>query len=309
MRRIVVGMFALWWLVAPVGLADDLELSEAEVAEQRARLASLGLERMFERQQRLTRVSSQVRYRGAALCEPRWSRVLGIVAASAAEIPAVYRETAYQRYGIDDLVKVIWVLPGYPAADAGLEAGDTILEIDGREIHLAAALERRRAEDLPIATLLRIERDGEIRDLQVESRIGCFRPAEVKIMDNIDAYSEGERIVVYSGLLRFLESDDELAVILGHELAHGLLDAGLDPAAAEREADRVGLYLAALAGYDVAVARGLSERFIREFPLALEARTGHTHLSSPERALALEATTSEIQAKLDRGEPLEPELR
>jgi predicted Zn-dependent protease len=128
-------------------------------------------------------------------------------------------------------------------------------------------------------------------------------------MDNIDAYSEGERIVVYSGLLRFLESDDELAVILGHELAHGLLDAGLDPAAAEREADRVGLYLAALAGYDVAVARGLSERFIREFPLALEARTGHTHLSSPERALALEATTSEIQAKLDRGEPLEPELR
>jgi membrane-associated protease RseP (regulator of RpoE activity) len=302
-------MFALWWLAAPVASADDLELSDAEVAAQRARLASLGLELMLERQKRLTRVSSEIRYRGAALCEQQRSRVLGIVAASAAEIPAAYRETAYQRYGIDDLVKVLWVLPGYPAADAGLQQGDTILEVDGRETHSATALEQHRVEDSPKPTALKVERDGEILDLQLETRIGCFRPAEVEILDNIDAYSEGERIVVYSGLLRFLESDDELAVILGHELAHALLDDGLDPAAVEREADTLGLYLAALAGYDIAVARDLSHRFIREFPLALETRTGHTHLSSPERALALEITTLEIQRKLDRGEPLGPEAQ
>jgi hypothetical protein len=302
-------MFALWWLTASVATAADLELSDEEVAVQRARLASLGLELMLERQKRLTRVSSEIRYRGAALCENRQSRVLGIVAASAPEIPSAYRDTAYRRYGIDDLVKVLWVLPGYPAADAGLLEGDTILEIDGREAHFAAALEQRGAEGMPNTTVLKIERDGEIRDLRLETRIGCFRPAEVKIMDNIDAYSEGERTVVYSGLLRFLESDDELAVILGHELAHALLDEGLDPVVAEREADALGLYLAALAGFDVAVARDLSQRFIREFPLALETRTGHTHLSSPERALALEAATREIQGKLDRGEPLEPEVQ
>ncbi len=302
-------MFALWWLAAPVASAGDLALSDAEVAAQRARLAALGLERMLERQQRLTRVSADLRYRGAALCEEQQSRVLGIVAASATEIPKAYRETAYQRYGIDDLVKVLWVLPGYPAADAGLQAGDTILEIDGRETHSASALEQRSAKGLPDTTALKIERDGRIRDLQLETRIGCFRPATVEILDTIDAYSEAERIVVYSGLLRFLESDDELAVILGHELAHALLDDGLVPADAEREADALGLYLAARAGYDISVARGLSHRFIREFPLALETRTGHTHLSSPERSLALETTTSEIQRKLDRGEPLEPETR
>ena len=201
------------------------------------------------------------------------------------------------------------MLPGYPAADADLRAGDTILEIDGRETHFAAALEQRSAGDLPNTTALKIERAGEVRDLQLETRIGCFQPAKVKILDNIDAYTEGEQIVVYSGLLRFLESDDELAVILGHELAHALLDDGLDPAAAEREADAVGLYLAARAGYDISVARGLSQRFVREFPLALEARTGHTHLRSPERSLALEATTREIQRKLVHGEPLEPEIK
>ncbi len=64
-----MGMFALWWLAAPVTFADDLELSEVEVAAQHERLASLGLELMLERQKRLTRVSSALRYRGAALCE------------------------------------------------------------------------------------------------------------------------------------------------------------------------------------------------------------------------------------------------
>jgi hypothetical protein len=110
-------------------------------------------------------------------------------------------------------------------------------------------------------------------------------------------------------LLSILESDAELAVILGHELAHALLDDGLEPADAERDADTLGLYLAARAGYDISVARDLSERFVREFPLALEVRTGHTYLSSPERSLALDATTREIQRKLDRGEPLEPETK
>jgi membrane-associated protease RseP (regulator of RpoE activity) len=309
MRKIAVGMFALWWLAAPVTSADDLELSEVEVAAQRARLASLGLDLMLERQKRLTRVSSALRYRGAALCEQRWSRVLGIVAASAAEIPAAYRDTAYQRYGVDDLVKVLWVLPGYPAAEAGLRAGDTILEIDGRETHFAAALEQSSAGDLPKFTALKIERTGRVRDLQLETRVGCFLPAEVEILDTIDAYTDGARIAVYTGLLRFLESDAELAVILGHELAHALLDDGLEPADAERDADTLGLYLAARAGYDISVARDLSERFVREFPLALEVRTGHTYLSSPERSLALDATTREIQRKLDRGEPLEPETK
>ena len=309
MRRVAVGVIGLWWLAAPVASAADLELSEADVAAQRVRLESLGLERMLERQQRLTRVSSELRYRSAALCEQRWSRVLGIVAASAAEIPAAYRETAYHRYGIDDFVKVLWVLPGYPAADADLRAGDTILEIDGRETHLAAELEQRSAGELSNTTTLKIERAGRVLDLRLETRTSCFRPAEVEILDSIDAYAEGERIVVYSGLLRFLESDDELAVILGHELAHALLDDGPDSATAERDADALGLYLAARAGYDISVARGLSQRFIREFPLALEARTGHTHNSSPERSLALEATTREIQRKLERGELLEPEMK
>ena len=36
----------------------------------------------------------------------------------------------------------------------------------------------------------------------------------------VNAWTDSRNIVVTGGLLRFIESDDELAVILGHELAH-----------------------------------------------------------------------------------------
>jgi hypothetical protein len=291
-------------LAIPAGSAD-LALSADEVAAQRDRLAALGFDLMLERQKRLTRVSSEIRYHGAALCPRKQSRVLGIVAATWGALPRAFRETAFQRYGVDDLVRVLWVLPGYPAADAGVLAGDTILQVDGHETH-SAHFDEPSAQDLPDVTTLKIERDGEIFDLQLETRKGCFRPAEIVVLDTIDTQSEESRIIVYSGMLRFLPSDDELAVILGYELAQGLLGQPAGTTLGETEADDLGLYLAARAGYDVSIAPDLIRRLAREFPLALEKRAWHGRRSPAERAAALESAAREIALKLERGERLEP---
>lgn len=297
---------ALAWLVLTQASGGaDLELPAEQVAAERDRLAALGFERMLERQQRLTRVSSEIRYRSAALCPEKQSRVLGIVAATWSALPRAYREAAYQRYGVDDLVRILWVLPGYPAAQAGVRAGDTILQIDGAETH-SANFDELDAKDLAGATTLKIERDGEIVDLQLETRKGCFRPAEIAVLDSVDVHSEGTRVVVYSGMLRFVESDDELAVVLGHELAHSLLGRPSGSALEEAEVDRLGLYLAARAGFDVSVAPELARRFAREFPFALEDRAWHSHRSSADRDAALASVVREIELKRERGEPLEP---
>ena len=204
---------------------------------------------------------------------------------------------------------MLWILPDYPAAEVGLRSGDTILEIDGRETHSAASLDRRDPVDSQIFTALKIERDGEILDLLFEARNGCFRPAVLSMLDNVDTHTEGARMVVYSGMLRFAESDDELAIVLAHELAHELLGQKLSVENAESEADYLGLYLVARAGYDVAVATEFARRLAAEFPFALEERAGHIHPFSAARSIALANTLREIQGKLERAEPLEPRTR
>jgi predicted Zn-dependent protease len=72
----------------------------------------------------------------------------------------------------------------------------------------------------------------------------------------------------------------------------------------EREADYVGLYLAARAGVPVVQAEALFQRFAVEHPI----NTVHSlsHPVTPERLLAVRAAAAEIAARQAAGEPLIP---
>lgn len=166
-------------------------------------------------------------------------------------------------------------------------------------------------------------------------------------------------IRVTDGLLRFLESEDEVAFVIAHELAHRMANhaeegfrnakigsalgavafAGLAAAsgggallavpalglglragehlavldytrAQEREADYLGAYLVAHAGYDVVRAGRVMENLA-----ALEAQHPAdrgalgffaTHPSSPERVASMALTIRQIEEKRERHAPLVP---
>jgi predicted Zn-dependent protease len=154
---------------------------------------------------------------------------------------------------------------------------------------------------------------------------------------SINAGATFGQVAITSGMLNFLESDDEMAVVLGHELAHieqghvmkgtvsslalnilaTVLEArvpGAGQAAGgvgqlflnhytqtqEREADDVGLRYAYEAGYDPRVAAGVQERMAVEVPQSMSAGYFDTHPSSVERAVAARHEAEEL---LTRGEP------
>ncbi|MBU4135541.1 MAG: peptidase M48, partial [Alphaproteobacteria bacterium] len=73
---------------------------------------------------------------------------------------------------------------------------------------------------------------------------------------------------------------------------------------AERQADRVGLYLAARAGYDTAIAPAFWRRFGAYNWRVRYPQWGHP--SAEARARALEAVQAEISALQASGRPLLP---
>ncbi len=154
---------------------------------------------------------------------------------------------------------------------------------------------------------------------------------------SINAGATFGQVAVTSGMLNFLQSDDEMAVVLGHELAHieqghvlkgtvsslalGILATVLEarvPGAGraaggigqlflnhytqtqEREADEVGLRYAYEAGYDPRVAAGIQERMAVEVPQSMSAGYFDTHPSSVERAVSARREAEELLA---RGDP------
>ncbi|MGH7856096.1 MAG: M48 family metalloprotease, partial [Candidatus Binatia bacterium] len=150
----------------------------------------------------------------------------------------------------------------------------------------------------------------------------------------INAGATFGQVAVTTGLLEFARTDDELAMVLGHELAHiteghvtkGVLGSlalnilaivvesqapGLGNAAGgvgqlflnrytqgqERVADSVGLRYAYESGYDPRAAGDVQERLAVQVPQTMTAGFFDTHPSSVERMIATRKQAEELLAQ------------
>ena len=98
--------------------------------------------------------------------------------------------------------------------------------------------------------------------------------------NSLDAYSDTSDVAVTAALIDFTANDDELALIVGHELAHVILHRppGAPPAnalAAEQDADVLGAHIASCAGYDAARAAAFWPRFETLDPMRRERLATH----------------------------------
>jgi len=139
---------------------------------------------------------------------------------------------------------------------------------------------------------------------------------------------------VTTGAMTLLRSDDELAWLLAHEIAHNVLShsqsirlramlnaflgatTGASPEGSvpfqrrslESQADYVGAFIMARAGYDV---QAIKQFWHRMESLRSRENTPEMDVSHPttaERLASFEITLKEIQEKRHRGESLQPVL-
>jgi membrane-associated protease RseP (regulator of RpoE activity) len=262
---------------------------------------------------------------------------------------ADFRDAAARYFNVDKQIAVSYVHPQFPAAAAGLRVGDNILSIKGKPLAGATKEELKKilAEMKPVGGNpldLTIDRNGEVIQMNIEGKSYCSFPVLLFTSDNVNAFSDGKHILLTTGMYRMTQTDEELAFILSHEIAHNLMKHGkqkaekaapgtvLDVALAitlgintrgafgnmvaapyskdfEKEADYVGLYLAARAGYDISEAANFWRRMAVEHPSSIERSYSNTHPTTPERFVAIERTIKEINEKKQLGMPLIPDTK
>ena len=315
------------------GPGADVALTDAgaEVAEP----AGQRLIALTDLDQRVARVGYRLSAANAALC-PAVRNSAGWLLHAASQYSPELRPHAVARFGLDgDLPGLLAVPDGSAAALAGLRQGDLIVSVNGAA--LSRGVDRRAAafEGLE-ANIVRLDqalargpveigfrRDGSVRTATVAPQRACGYEVQLDPSDELNARADGERLFITTAMAGFAATDDELAVILGHELAHHVLEHrtwhGAEtrgrrtqtvpalsdaPGGAERQADRVGLYLAARAGFDTAIAPAFWRRFGAYNWRVRYPQWGHP--SAEARARALETAQAEISARREAGQPLIP---
>ena len=254
---------------------------------------------------------------------------------------AKYREAAIQYYGLGDGVSVRYVHPTLPAGAAGLHARATVISLDAEPLadkttedanEIVRHLDRRKEGPLHLV----VKEAEAIRELDLYSVPACKYPVLLVQSDIVNAFADGTRVVITTGMLDFTANDAELAVVIGHEIAHNALEHTDDirlrhildvlttaqtgdhadlPAIAtgfsfskefETDADYVGLYIAARAGYDIGGMGRFWERIARHRPPGNSPSFATTHPSDPERFAAFRSTLREIGDKIEHGDALLP---
>ena len=153
------------------------------------------------------------------------------------------------------------------ACAAGLREPSLGRLVSEQDERAQAAQFKRKAAHFRLRQQLRLER--MLTRLLLDSADPPDVTVEVAGCDAVNAFVGGRRIHVCLGMLRFVKSDDELAVVLGHELghlptsrAHGLVTWTLGYH--EREADIRGLVYVHRAGYDIRMGARVFERMATE---------------------------------------------
>ncbi len=294
-------------------------LSETDdTAERLYRLTALD--------QRVARVAWRLSKANVELC-PVVRNSAGWALHSANQYSLQMRPLTVHRFSLRGDLPGVLSAPGEsPASSAGLRTGDLILAVNQEALAVGtldrpaqfAGLEANlRRLDTALArgpAELTVQRDQMTRPVRLEPLSTCGYEVQLNPSDELNARADGRRLFISTALAEFAQTDDELALILGHELAHNVLghrrwsetggegrtvvDRNCDPRLCgtgnqEQQADRTGLFLMARAGYDPSVAAPFWRRFgasnwrVRYPQLA--------HASARTRAIRLEAVQLEIE--------------
>jgi hypothetical protein len=222
----------------------------------------------------------------------------------------------------ENTIVVTGVSADGPAAKAGVQRGDVIqaadgkpFELSGKRVNVTQALEELSAKG-PVA--LKLLRAGNALSVTIPAPLDvCDSRLVVVVGDVVNAYADGKNVIATYGIMNLFQKDEDLAVVLGHELAHNVLGHTRKDASgktintatpeAESEADAVGLYFAARAGFDIKNAPNVWRRMAAQNPANIKG--GPAHPSSASRFVDLEAVKNEILQRQAAGLPLIPRPR
>ena len=202
-------------------------LPSAEVEAQQRKQQVDHIRDYFAQLTRLQNVAFRIRVANRDDCKERTSAQIGLAAGTVASLPRKYRSFTHDALSVSwTQATVLSVAATSPAAAAEIKAGDHLLTFNNQPVPRYATARWisdfvRHNGESPIQVLVR--RDGVDATYTVTPIRACSIPIELTSDSSVNAFTDRDKIVVYSSMLRIARTDAQLALVIGHELAHANL--------------------------------------------------------------------------------------
>lgn len=122
-------------------------------------------------------------------------------------------------------VSIINIVKNSPAEKSGLQIGDKILQIgdyefpEGKKALKKISKNFSKIEKKELHKI-KIERNGEIKTFEFKKDKICDYPI-ILTQDNIvNAFADGKQVIMTQGIVDYTKDNNEIALIIGHEVAH-----------------------------------------------------------------------------------------
>jgi hypothetical protein len=326
---------------------ERLEADQRRAAAERYLEQRGSVRRRFDDQARLLRVYHRLAMANVELCDTDIGPRIGAYVRSEADFSHGYRDAARAELGIDQDLTVIAVADGSPAHEAGLREGDHLVSFNGQTIEPGTRgqeferdVQKTLLADAPYE--VRYTRGDAENTTLLTPRTGCRYRARIAPGAFPDAYADGRSVYLTTGMMRLTQTDDELAVIVAHGMAHNaeshaarrqrysmggmVLDiaammllgintgGGLAEATAnalsddfETEADYLGTYMMARAGFDYESALAFWQKLALALADSDVAIERYSHPFQPDRLRVFDKASREIRKKQESNIELMPE--
>ena len=339
--------------VSPQSRRPDISANES--AEEAKKQKEFVIEKYIQDSAKITNIAAKIRLAGTNICESQTSLMLGLKYWNIHDFLPEDENIARNKYQLGAGLKVLNVATESPAEKAGFKIGDELLAINDLIIaggknakkDFAKQLDEFKKTLKPLT--IKVWREGEEKLLSVLPVKACKSDIELIFDNSVNAYADGTNIYIAKGMMNFVQNEEEIALVISHELAHNVMNhidakktnAGLGMA--------IGLLLdlgAAVAGVNTqggftdAGGRLGAQAFSVDFEneadyvgiyfmananykidnvalfwrrMAQENPNGitlsSTHPSTSERFVSIEKTIAEIKQKQINDKPLKPEMK
>ena len=294
------------------------DIPTSSLSNERETQETLAFGNIRELTERLHRVSAPIMQANTELC-PKTRLDIGVATHSLEAYSKQMKPAAARELGAKDHPSIFNVLTGSTADQAGLRRGDVILDLKGAPLSASSKKFQTLLENSEES--IRIKRGTRILPVKIDPQEICNYPVKLSLSSTVNAYASGRKITMTAGMMNFVEDDDELALIVGHELGHNtmghvrkivtnfILSAGGTRYTRpfESESDYVGMYYMVRAGYDPSNVEDFWRRLALTNPKSVV--RAKTHPTFPDRYLRIAATRDEINMKQNKGLPLLPNFK